>query len=117
MEHCSKGFVLGTAFEHNRSWIMCMKDTRATRILATVFHKHKYITNPDITSEDRVIAADGKLEDTLDGRMLPHLIETILEQLERIGTILNHEQTQTVHPNMPRIPPNPPPPLHRTHPA
>ena len=24
-EHCSKGFFLGTAFEHYRSWIMCMK--------------------------------------------------------------------------------------------
>ena len=56
-QHYRKGFVLGTEFEHYRSWIMCMKDTRATQILATVFHKHKYITNLDITSEERVIAA------------------------------------------------------------
>ena len=89
-EYCSKGFDLGTAFEHYCSWIMWMKDTRATQILATVFHKHKYITNADITTKDRVIAAAGNLEDTLKGGMPPHLSEKILEQLERIGTILKH---------------------------
>ena len=40
-EHCNKGFIIGTAFEHYHSWIMCMKDTRATQISSTVFHKHK----------------------------------------------------------------------------
>ena len=74
-DNCSKGFVLGTAFEHYRSWIMWMKDTTTTLISATVFHKHKYITNTDITPEDRVIAASGKLTDTLKGRIPPHLIE------------------------------------------
>ena len=44
---------------------MWMKDTRATRILATVFHMHKYITNPDITPKDQVIAAAVKLADEL----------------------------------------------------
>ena len=77
-EHRGKVFVLSTEFENYRSWIMWTKDTRATRILATVFHKHKYITNPDITPEDRVIAADGKLVDTTKGCIPPHLSETIL---------------------------------------
>ena len=80
-EHCSKGFVLGTAFEHYHSWIMWTKDTRATRISATVFHNHKYITNPDITPKDRVIAATGKLADAIKCRISPHLRKTILEQL------------------------------------
>ena len=96
---------------------MWMKDTRSTQILATVFHKHKYITNPDITYEDRVISAARKLADTLKGRMSPHLSETILNQLERIGTILKDERTQKVNTNTPRIPTNPTPPPHRTHPA
>ena len=77
-ENFSKAFVLGTAFEHYRSWIMWMKDTRYTQILAMVLHKHKYITNPDVTLKDRVIAAAGKLADTLKGSMPPHLSETIL---------------------------------------
>ena len=119
-EHCSKGFVLGTAFEHYHSWIMWMKDTRATLILAAVFHKHKYITNPDITPESRVIAAAGNLSDTIKGCMPPHLSETILEKLKRIRIILKHEQTQTFHTNTLRIPPNPPPTPptdpHRLHP-
>ena len=74
-EHFSKGSVLGTVFEHYRSWIMWMKDTRATRILSTVFHKLKYTTNPDITPEDQFIARTGNLADSLKGRMPPHLSE------------------------------------------
>ena len=77
-EHCRKCFVLGTAFEHYCSWIICMKDTKATRISATVFQKHKYITNPEITPEDRVIAAAGNLADELKGHTIPHISETIL---------------------------------------
>ena len=55
-----------------------MKDTKATRISATVFQKHKYITNPEITPEDRVIAAAGNLADELKGHTIPHISETIL---------------------------------------
>ena len=53
-DHCIKGFILGTTFEHYCSWIMWMKDTRATQISATVFHKHKYITNPHIWRDELV---------------------------------------------------------------
>jgi hypothetical protein len=56
-EHCRKGFVLGTSFEHYRGWEMWMIGTRSTRISATVFHKHKYISNPTVTPADTVIAA------------------------------------------------------------
>ena len=94
-----------------------MKDTRATQISSTVFYKQKYITNPYITPEDRVIAAARNLVDNLKGCMTPHFSETILKQLERIGTILKHEQTQTVQPKTLRITPNLPPPPHWNHPA
>ena len=60
---------------------MRMKDTRATQILVTLFNKHKYITNPDITPKDWVIAASGKLVEELKGCMLTHLRETTLKQL------------------------------------
>ena len=60
-EHCSKGHVLGTSFEHYQAWEMWMTKTMATRVSGKVFHKHKYITNPDVTPEDRVITAMGKL--------------------------------------------------------
>ena len=68
-DNCSKGYFLGAAFEHYRSWIMWMKDTMETKIPATVFHKHEYITNPGVTPEYQVIAAAGKLADNLKGHM------------------------------------------------
>ena len=77
-DNCSKGYVLGTAFEHYRSWILCMKNTRDTLISAKVFHKHKHITNPEITTEDQFIAAAGKLVDDIKGCIPPHLSETTL---------------------------------------
>ena len=46
--HCSKGWVIGTSFEHYRAWTLWMKTTRALHISETVFHKHKYISNPDV---------------------------------------------------------------------
>ena len=50
-----------------------MKDTRATRILATIFHKYKYITNPGVTPEDRIMTTEGKLAADLKGGMANHL--------------------------------------------
>ena len=112
-EHCSKGLLLGTVFKHYRSWIMWINDTRAMRISSTVFHKHKNITNLDSTPKDRVISAAGKLAYELNGCMPPHLSETTLKQLERIGTILKQGRTQTVQHNPHRTSHNPPPPLPR----
>ena len=60
---------------------MQMKDTKSTRISATVFHKHKYTTNQGVTPEDRVIATASKLAAGLKGRMENNLSETALEQL------------------------------------
>ena len=73
-ENFSKVFVLGTEFQHYRSRITWMKDTRATRISDTVFHKNKYITNTDITPKDQVIADNINLADAIKGRMPTHLI-------------------------------------------
>ena len=57
---------------------MSMKDTRATRISGTVFNKHKYITNPRVTPEDRAMAIAGKLVFKLKGCMATHFSETAL---------------------------------------
>ena len=94
-EHYRKIYVLGTAFEHYRAWKMWMKDTRMTRISATVVHKHKYITNPITTLEDRVMVPAGKLAADLKGCMITHLSETALHQLERMGTILKQGWAHT----------------------
>ena len=64
-EHCSKGHVLGTSFEHYRAWKMWMTKSKATRISVKVFDKHKYLTKTGVTPEDRVVAAMGKLSQEL----------------------------------------------------
>ena len=84
-----------------------MKDTRATRILATVFHKHKYITNPGVTPEDRAIATEVKLVAEIKVIMANHLSKMALEQLEQLGTIINQGWTQKD--NQQRTPPSAPP--------
>ena len=88
---------------------MWMEGTRSTIISATVFHKHKYITNPGVTPEKQVMASAGKLVDKLKGRMPPHLIKTTLTQLERIETILKQGWTHKYQKHPPRNPPTLPP--------
>jgi hypothetical protein len=64
-QHCTKGFVLGTSTEHYRCWIVWTPVSRSTRISATVFFKHKYITNPTITPAGAIIAATANLAHVL----------------------------------------------------
>ena len=60
-EHCKKGYVLGTSFENYSTWNIWMKASHATRISATVFHKHKYLPNPTVTPAHAVIVAIATL--------------------------------------------------------
>ena len=108
-ELCSKGYVLGTDFVNFQLQKMWMKYTRHKRVSATVFHKHKYITNAGITPEDEVISAVVKLEDNIEGCMSHHLRETTLEQLEQIDTILKQSWMQKSQKHPPVNPPTPPP--------
>ena len=81
-EHCSKGYVLGTLIEHYRGWEMWMKKSKDSRVSGKVFRKDKYITNPDVTSEDQVIAAMSKLSQEISGRACKnHLSGMTLDQL------------------------------------
>jgi hypothetical protein len=56
---CKKAFVLGTSTEHYRCWKFWSVTTHATRIWGAAFFKHKYLTTPTVTPEDKVIAAAG----------------------------------------------------------
>eukprot|EP00804_Cyclotella_cryptica_P017804 CCRYP_001200-RA/>CCRYP_001200-RA protein AED:0.69 eAED:0.75 QI:0/0/0/1/0/0/3/0/405 len=51
-QHCTKGYVIGTS---RALPLLESMDTnsRTTRISATVFFKHKYITNPSVTPAER----------------------------------------------------------------
>jgi hypothetical protein len=60
-KHCRKAFVLGTSTKHYWCWKFWSVTTCATRISGAAFFKHKYLTNPAVTPEDRVIEAAGAL--------------------------------------------------------
>ena len=93
-EHCKKGFVLGTSFEHYRAWTMWMNDTRATRVSGTVFHKHKYISTPAVTPADAVIAAAGRLANALQGKFSSTLADEPLAELSRLSDLFTQASVQ-----------------------
>jgi hypothetical protein len=60
-QHCRKVFVLGISTNYYRCWKFWLVTTCVTRISGTAFFKHKYLRNPAVTPEDRVIEAAGAL--------------------------------------------------------
>ena len=67
---------------------MRMTKSKDTRVSGKVFHKHKCLTDPGVTLEDRVIVAMGKLSQELGGKKTNHLSKTALDQLTSLGKIL-----------------------------
>ena len=61
---------------------------KASRISGTVFHKHKYITNPDVTPEYRIITEMDSLSQELKVNLPEHLSKATLEKLTKLGNIL-----------------------------
>ena len=99
---------LATSTEHYRCWKFWTSTTRATRISGAAFFKHKYLTNPSITTEDQVIAAAACLADTLQGIRSPHLKTSTLKSLSDLQDIFHKaaNTTQYPSPTQPlRIPP------------
>jgi len=94
-EHCKKDFVLGTSFEHYRAWTMWMKDTRATRVSGTIFHKHKYTFAPVVTPEDAVIVAVGRLAEALKGNLPHNLGKSSLDELTHLCTMFGQASAPT----------------------
>eukprot|EP00804_Cyclotella_cryptica_P008215 CCRYP_015150-RB/>CCRYP_015150-RB protein AED:0.19 eAED:0.17 QI:0/0/0/1/0/0/2/0/720 len=88
-QHCSKGWVLGTSTEHYRCWTVWTSKTRITRISASVFFKHKYITTPTVTPADAIIAAASNLVHALRTNIPgQQLGATKLHDLQRLQDIL-----------------------------
>eukprot|EP00804_Cyclotella_cryptica_P008141 CCRYP_004620-RA/>CCRYP_004620-RA protein AED:0.40 eAED:0.40 QI:0/-1/0/1/-1/1/1/0/243 len=75
-QHCSRGWIIGTSTEHYRCWKIWSPTTRSTRIAATVFFKHKYLTNPSVTPTDALIAAQPILLTSLSTMPRPARVGT-----------------------------------------
>ena len=64
-----------------------MQKARATRVLATIFHKHKYISIAAVTLADAVIAAARNLASALKVKTPHYLQECLLAKLTRLSEI------------------------------
>ena len=70
---------------------MWMTKSKDLIMSGKVFHKHKYIKNPDATPEDQFTAATSKLSQEISGRSCNnHLSDRTLDQLTRLGKILKN---------------------------
>jgi hypothetical protein len=65
--HGEVGYNIGTSMEHHRCFKVYIVKTRATRVSDSVFFKHQYITNPQITPETLVMKAASELTSALKG--------------------------------------------------
>jgi hypothetical protein len=65
--HVDTSFNIGTAMEHHRCFHIYIVNTRATRISDTVFFKHQYITNPQVTHKTLVMKVASDLTSALKG--------------------------------------------------
>jgi hypothetical protein len=65
--HLDAGFNIGTAMEHHRCFTIYIIKTRATRASDTVFFKHQYITNPQVSPETLIIMTATALTNAIKG--------------------------------------------------
>ena len=91
--HCRKGYVLGTSFEHYRAWKIWMINTRSNQVSATIFHKHKYLSNLTATPAGAIIAAAGNLITAIKGHLPHRLQESHFSELTRLSTIFSDAAT------------------------
>ena len=88
-QHCTKGWVLGTSPEHYRAWIHWSPKSRSTRVSATMFFKHKYISNPTVTPADTIVAATTNLANAINANMPKQARDNLkLHGLTRLQQIL-----------------------------
>ena len=76
------GWNVGTAMDHHRCFTVWIKKTRAERFTDTVFLKHKYLTNPKLTPEDKVVASAQILTQEIKGKVTGES-----EDMEALGKV------------------------------
>ncbi len=86
------GWYLQTSPEHYQCHQIYVKKTKSERISDTVFFKHRYLTQPTVTSADTIIKALGELTHALKGRRNMKGIEQI-KSLTKIAKLLNNIPT------------------------
>jgi hypothetical protein len=93
--HADNSFNIGTAMEHHQCFHIYIVKTRAMRISDTVFFKHQYITNPQVTPKTLVTKAASNLTSALNG-MISHDGETaeVLQKFSKLFTKISTAKSE-----------------------
>ena len=83
------GYYVGTSLEHYRYYWGCMSETKKLRGSYTVSFKHKYITNPSITTGNTIVNSAQKLTSALRGSIPPPLVKNGIDHLRAVTDIFN----------------------------
>eukprot|EP00804_Cyclotella_cryptica_P002957 CCRYP_013294-RA/>CCRYP_013294-RA protein AED:0.17 eAED:0.16 QI:0/0/0/1/1/1/2/0/794 len=107
-QHCFKGWVIGTSTEHCRCWKIWTTATCTTCIAATVFFKHKYLTNPSISPTDALIATAANLAHAIQhNAKAQHVGAKKLQDLQRLQQLFTPAPPKQATPRRappPRVP-------------
>jgi hypothetical protein len=89
------GWYLRMSPEHYQCLVIYVKHTRSERVSDTVYFKHKHITQPTLTLEDRIVKALNDLTHTLNERRnTKGILE--MEALQKIDELLNKIPSPTI---------------------
>ena len=83
------GYYVGTSLEHYRYSWGWMKETKKITGSDNVSFKHKYITNPSITTGDSIVNAYQQLTSSLCGSILTPLVKSGIDHLIALTDIFN----------------------------
>ncbi|KAL7474759.1 hypothetical protein ACHAW6_005919, partial [Cyclotella cf. meneghiniana] len=113
--HCVDGWYLFTSPEHYRVHNCHIKSTKAERLSDTIHFRHKNITNPSITPQDKLMQALANCKAALSGtRGSPATPQ--IQELQRLvnltHTTLEHRNTPVSAPAPCPSPPTTTPPNH-----
>jgi hypothetical protein len=117
--HGEVGFNIGTAMEHHRCFHIYIVKTRATRVIDSVFFKHQYIINPQLTPETLVLKAAAELTSVLKGTVsretetaealekVSKLFHKIAEAKAATARATEQQNSHRIHPTATRAVPPP----------
>ncbi len=93
--HRDNGFNIGMAMEHHQIFHIYIVKTRGTKISNTVFFKHQYIINPQVTPERLVIKAALDLTSALKGTVsLDGKMAEALQKFSKLFTRIAAEKSE-----------------------
>jgi len=95
-EHTTDGWYLETSKEHYRCHKVHVKRTNSKKITDTVFFKHRYITQPSVTSADILTKAIEDLSAALKQQRNTKGLQE-MEALRKLDELLNQNGPKPTH--------------------